>query len=376
MIRSGDRSRLNITFIAHRSKTVRKLFAIAGLSLGLIGPAIAESQVDLSKLDTGMAGPRAQVLVLGSVHLSGMPKTFKPESLEPVLDRLAAFKPQIITIEALSGETCDLMARHPAVYALEDVRTYCRDPAPARAATGLDVPAAIAEVRKTLKDWPAQPTPAQRRRLAATFLAANDSASAFVQWLYLPKSERRVGDGLDAALVALLQKFETRNNESFQIGARLAVRLGLQRLYAVDDHTGDNIYIDDPQRYGQAIQKAWDTAGEAALASRKRQDQLSADSQMLALYRLINQPEAQRLAIDADFAAAMRDASPQHYGQRYVAGWEGRNLRMVANIRAAFADYPGARVLSIVGASHKPWFDNLLGQMQGVDVIDAGKILK
>lgn len=355
---------------------MRKLLVIAGLSLSLFGPAMAQPKVDLSKLDTGMAGPRAQVLVLGSVHLSEMPKSFKPESLDPLLDRLAAFKPELITIEAISGEGCDLVARHPAVYAPEDVDRFCRDPSPARAATGLDVPAAIAEVRKTLKTWPAQPTPAQRRRLAATFLAANDSASAFVQWLYLPKSERHVGDGLDAALVALLQRFETRNNESFQIAAPVAVRLGLQRLYAVDDHTGDNVYIDDPERYGKAIQKAWDSAGAAALASRKQQDTLTEQSQMLALYRLINTPEAQRLKIDADFGAAMRETSPQHYGQLYVAGWEGRNLRMVANIRAAFADYPGARVLSIVGATHKPWFDNLLGQMQGVDVIDAGKILK
>jgi len=371
-----DRSRFNLILIAHRSNTVRKLIAIAGLSLSLIGPAMAQPNVDLSELDTGMAGPRAQVLVLGSVHLSGMPKSFKPESLAPVLDRLAAFKPEIITIEAISGEGCDLAARHPAVYAPEDMRPYCRDPALARAATGLDVPAAIAEVRKTLKTWPAQPTPAQRRRLAATFLAANDGASAFVQWLYLPTSERQVGDGLDAALVALLRKFETRNDESFQIGASLAVRLGLQRLYPVDDHTGDNVTIDDVERYGKAIQKAWDGAGAPALASRKQQDRLSEQSQMLALYRLINTPEAQRLAIDADFGAAMRETSPQHYGQLYVAGWEGRNLRMVANIRAAFADYPGARVLSIVGASHKPWFDNLLGQMQGVDVIDAAAVLK
>lgn len=376
MIRYGNHSRLNIALFAHRSTTVRKLLAVAGLSLSLIGPAMAQPQVHLSTLDTGMAGPRAQVLVLGSVHLSGMPKSFKPESLEPLLDRLAAFKPEIITIEAISGEGYDLMARHPAVYAPDDVRPYCRDTAPARTATGLDVPAAIAEVRNTLKSWPAQPTPAQRRRLAANLLAANESASAFVQWLYLPKSERRVGDGLDAALVTLLEKFETRNNENFQIGARLAVRLGLQRLYAVDDHTGDNVYIDDPERYGNAIQKAWGSASEAALASRKLQDRLSEQSQMLALYRVVNDPEAQRLAIDADFGAAMRETSPQHYGQRYVAGWEGRNLRMVANIRAAFGDYPGARVLSIVGASHKPWFDNLLGQMQGVDVIDAGKILK
>ncbi|TAH42145.1 MAG: hypothetical protein EYC71_11235, partial [Gammaproteobacteria bacterium] len=72
---------------------------------------------------------------------------------------------------------------------------------------------------------------------------------------------------------------------------------------------------------------------------------------------------------------AMGDPSPQHYGQRYVAGWETRNLRMAANIRAAFRDRPGARVLVIVGNSHKPWLDHLLGLMQGIDLVDAQKIL-
>ena len=96
---------------------------------------------------------------------------------------------------------------------------------------------------------------------------------------------------------------------------------------------------------------------------------------MLALYRYINRPDVLRLAIESDFGAALKDASPQHYGQRYVAGWETRNLRMVSNVRAAFRDRPGARVLAIVGSSHKPWFDTLLGQMQGVDVVDAQKAL-
>jgi hypothetical protein len=44
---------------------------------------------------------------------------------------------------------------------------------------------------------------------------------------------------------------------------------------------------------------------------------------------------------------------------------------MAANIHAAFRESPGARVLSIVGSSHKPWLDSLLGQMQGVKVLDA-----
>ncbi|GAB3355760.1 hypothetical protein [Lysobacter tyrosinilyticus] len=40
----------------------------------------------------------------------------------------------------------------------------------------------------------------------------------------------------------------------------------------------------------------------------------------------------------------------KNYGQLYVAGGETRNLRLVANIRAAFRERPGARVLSIVGS--------------------------
>ena len=44
------------------------------LGLALAVPAMAQAQVDLSVLDAHMAGPRTQVLVLGSVHLSQLPK--------------------------------------------------------------------------------------------------------------------------------------------------------------------------------------------------------------------------------------------------------------------------------------------------------------
>lgn len=97
---------------------------------------------------------------------------------------------------------------------------------------------------------------------------------------------------------------------------------------------------------------------------------------MLAYYRLVNDADYLQRAVESDFGAALRDSSPQHFGRLYVAGWETRNLRMVANIRAAFAEQPGARVLSIVGATHKPWFDSLLGQLQGVEIVDARQVLK
>ena len=83
-----------------------------------------------------------------------------------------------------------------------------------------------------------------------------------------------------------------------------------------------------------------------------------------------------RLAIASDFGQALAEPSPQRYGRQYVGGWETRNLRMVANVHATFREHPGARVLSVVGSSHKPWFDGLLGQMQGVDIVDAEQVLE
>lgn len=348
------------------------------LALALIVPPLAQAQVDLSVLDAHMAGPRTQVLVLGSVHLSQLPKgaTLGPKQLQPLLDRLAAYRPDIITIEGLSGETCDLMARHPTVYAPGDVSDYCPDTSAAKAATGMDVPAAIAEAQRLLKAWPNLPTPAQRRHLAATFLAAGDPASALVQWLQLPADEQRAGDGLNDTLAALLRQKENRPSESYQIAARLAARLGLQRVYPVDDHTGDNVDVGDPAAYGKAVQTAWNQAAPRAKAMRDKEDELARRGDVLDLYRFINLPVNEQLRVEVDFGAALRDPSPEHYGQRYVAGWEGRNLRMVANIRTTFGGRPGARVLSVVGVTHKPWFDSLLGQMQGVNIVDVQQILR
>ena len=360
------------------SHKMRKTLATLTLSFGLGLAGLAQAQVDLTALDDRMAGPRAQVLVLGTVHLSEIPGGFEPATLDPVMDRLGAFRPEIITIETISGEDCDLMARHPTVYDPESISRFCSRPDAARAATGLDVPSAIAEVQRTLAEWPARPAPAERRHLAALFMAADDNASALVQWLQLEDAERHAGDGLDDALVAMLDKLMTDPNEEFQIAARLAARLGLQRVFPIDDHTGDSIDVsaEELPAFAKAIRQAWDSAAAQKQPLRERETELIESGDMLGLYRYINRPDIRAIQSDGDFGAALRDPSPQHFGQRYVAGWETRNLRMVANIRETFRDRPGARVLSIVGASHKPWFDSLLGQMQGVDIVDVEKVLK
>ncbi|MGY1411083.1 DUF5694 domain-containing protein [Luteimonas sp. A611] len=322
------------------------------------------------------AGPPTRVLVLGTVHLAQDDAgEVVASAIEPLLRRLAEFDPQIITVEAMPGETCDLMARHPAVYDPEGGASYCPDTAPARAATGLDVPAAIASVDAQLAAWPDAPTPAQRRRLAATFLAAGDPTSALVQWLRLESGERRAGDGLDEALVQALRKREASSNENTVIAAALAVRLGLERVHPVDDHTGDNLRIDDMDGFATAIRGAWDSAPPECAALRARDSALRQAPDLLELYRHTNSADYQPMPMRCDFALALAEDSQQRFGRQYVTGWDLRNLRMVANIGSTFRERPGARVLSIVGASHKAWFDRLLGPLQGVEVVDVEAFL-
>ena len=348
---------------------------LGALALGAAstGPAIAFDPRDHK---AAIAGAPSKVLVLATPHLSGMPASLRPEHLDPLLDRLATFEPEVITVEALSGQDCGLLEDHPALFgsAYDD---YCLGTSEAQKATGLSVPAALAEIKKSMAAWPASPTPRDRRRLASLFLAANDRASAQVQWLRLDPAERRAGDGLDADLVKILERRGGKLNENYTIAARLAARLGLDRVYSVDDHSADAIVADAGESFGAALTQL--RQSEAAKANRadfeSRIKALSDPESVLDYYRHINSPAHQRAVVASDFGAAGRQETPQLYGRQYVAWWETRNLRMVANIRASFGNRPGTRVLTIVGASHKPYFEAYLDLMHDVKLVDAEKIL-
>lgn len=354
--------------------------AIAAGVLAVAGVAAAQTyrpDFDPSRLKGPRVGTSNTVVVLGSPHLSQLPAAFKPEHAAPLVDALARWRPEAIGVEALSGAQCDDLRRYPERYA-ETVKSYCWDPAPARAATGLDVPAATAESERLLAAWPAAPSPAQRRRLAAVFLAGGEQPSALVQWLRLPAAERRAGDGLDDALTARLAKLAVSRNEDYAVAAPLAARTGLERLYAIDDHSADTAGPPDDQAYGAAISKAWDNP---ATAERKRagaalEARLGRPGSLLALYRACNAPGQGALTFRSDFGAALEEPSPQRFGRGYVGYWETRNLRMASNIRAALAQRPGSRMLVIVGASHKAYLEAYLDQMHDVRLVDAETFLK
>lgn len=337
---------------------------------------------DPSALKGPAKGKPNEVLVLGTVHLAKeLPATFQPASLDILKQRLVAWKPGIVAIEGLSGIQCDMMRRYPQRYD-GTVQKFCSwDPAPARATTGLDVPAATVEMDRLLASWPAEPTPSQRRRLAAVFLAGGEPISALVQWLRLPQAERRAGDGLDATLVAALEgrRFgRGPRGEDTLIAAPVAAALGLERVVSMDDHTISDVPPPSQDGYANAVAVAWNNPANAERAQMYKRlfADVSNAKNAMSLYRAINDPSHAMVIYTSDFGAVIEEASPQQFGRGYVSGWETRNLRMASNIREAIGNRPGSRTLVIVGASHKWYLEAYLNQMHDVRIVSSDAVLR
>lgn len=356
-----------------------KAVAIAALVACLSGTAMAQGAYRPSfqpdRLTDRAPGPPNAVLVLGSPHLSGLPDSFRPAMVEPLVSRLVSWRPTAVASENISGLQCDALRRQP--HFADTVAAYCYDPAEACKATGLDVAAANAAVEQTLANWPKTPGPADRRRLAALLLAAGEPVSAAVQWLRLPLPERRAEAALTPALAAWLDGRIGRKNESYLVAAQLAARAGLERVWSVDDQSFA-WEPSDSAAYGAALSRAWDNpanaerrASDAALDTR-----LGTPDGLVSIYRAFNAPAVAMQAYRSDWGAALAEPSPQQFGRRYVAYWETRNLRMVANIREVLGRDPGTRLIAIVGASHKGYYEAYLNQMRDVTLVDAMPLLR
>jgi hypothetical protein len=360
--------------------TLAAVAAVAAVA-ALAGAAHAQS-FDPRAYQDDVRGERTQVLVLGTMHLSGAPETFDAAVLEPLLQRLARFAPDAIAIEGLSGESLDALWRYRDIYP-EVADDYGRRvfvlAALGRAGTGLEMPRAEAEARRLLAEWPDEPTPAQRRRLAAMFASAGDPNSALVQWYRLDRSERRPADGITQALANELDGYERRRNENHLIGARLAARLGHERVFPTDDHAADDVVIARMADLEAFYAEPW--VAEIMQDPDMRRFAESAQAlrnprEALETYRMLNAPESGQRDSDLQWLSVLNRASPNNVGRVRIAEWEARNLRMAAHIREVTGLAPGGRVLVIVGSAHKAWLDAYLGMMSDIEIVDATAVLR
>ena len=152
-----------------------------------------------------------------------------------------------MTYDATTDWTAVGEAELPEVIALR--RAIHADPE-----IGLHCPRTAEKIKAALAGLPLE----IREGTSTTgFVASGDRASALVQWLRLPVAERRIGDGLDPAMVEVLQKAAAGKNENYAIAAALAARLGLERVYPADDHSADTVTATLGDDFGKAIQAVW-----------------------------------------------------------------------------------------------------------------------
>ena len=142
---------------------------------------------------------------------------------------------------------------------------------------------------------------------------AGERGSALVQWLRLPKVERRAGDGLNDDLVTALNKLMVRRNETSLISAVLAARLGLERLWSVDDHSSDTPDSPDPAEQKastDAIARAWNNPSTRARQAENLQLEsgLERPDGIIAMYRALTASHAPMLT---SFANSGRSPPPR-----------------------------------------------------------------
>ena len=358
------------------SKLVAILISVAFI-MAPVSAQTYRSAFQPGEMDDRPVGLPNEVMVLGTPHLRELPDNFQIEMVDPLVDRLVAWQPTAIAVESHSGLLCDTMRRQAWRHG-DAYNQWCSfDPAPYEKATGLNVIAANEQAERMIGEWPEDPSAEQRRRLTAVFLAAGEPYSAQVQWLRLPISERRADGFLTDDMVSYLTDQETGRTEG-TIATRVAAQVGLERIFQVDDQAFYAGPEPDDEAYIAAITAAWDNS-----ASDQRREaynalfaKLGQPGAFFEMYRAFNNPDEAALVYASDFGAALKDPSVEGFGRRYLSYWEARNLRMVANIREALGRKPGTRMLAIVGASHKPYYEAYLDQMRDVALVDVRPLLR
>ncbi|MDI6624435.1 MAG: DUF5694 domain-containing protein [Brevundimonas sp.] len=171
----------------------------------------------------------------------------------------------------------------------------------------------------------------------------------------------------------------TNPDERVQLGYRLAHRLGLDRVYAIDeqDREGQPSYFPfgDVQSWAEANgggERLGAMHGEvtAMLADLERRQGTETVGQLLSR---INAPE--RVRSDQGFYARLMTfgAADDQLGAVLNARWYARNAQIFARLLQVAR--PGDRIVVIYGSGHNYWLRQMVETMPGYVLVEPGDYL-
>lgn len=160
---------------------------------------------------------------------------------------------------------------------------------------------------------------------------------------------------------------DTLSNEIYQIGFRLAAKMGHSRLYLFDDHPPfigslKGFSFDNFERQARAENPdLFDQHREAILSRWAHNDSLQARLGLYDRIRLLNHPKVVQTDAQRMHLYELRAGIGQSWiGPDWLGRWYQRNLRMISYLFTFMED--GDRILIVVGSNHKWVMDELLRQ--------------
>lgn len=349
---------------------------ISGLLSAALAAAPAFAQTfSPDAMDHEAAAPPLQVMVLGTPHLSGAPDAFGRDMLDPVLERLAAFEPTHIAVEAPSAEHLRFLQseadRLPGV-ADQFGRAAIALSEAASSVTGADPYGAAAR----LDGEEAELDRTTRMILAAR---AGDAPRAAALWLSLSDAGQDAFADQAPQLAEALAAVSNRRDETYLIGARLAARFDPDAITGMDDwSSGDTFFAAIPRLQAMIADDpvlSQAGGGPALAALNEASEAMTTPGGVLEAYRVYNSDSDQTARAVEEWAPFLAAPSDPEAARTRLAVWEARNLRMAANILELSEGQPGGRVLVIVGASHKPYLEAMLDRLGAVEIVSAERAL-
>ena len=329
------------------------------------------------------SGFQSQVLVLGTLHLSGERERLEAGHLLSLLDLLERFSPTRIAVESLTTDEVALLAELetdvPAAAQVLDM--FARGTLTAgrtmQRSLGVHRVAADGLARAALEDGGSSLTDDQRLALVGWLLAAYELNSAVLQWSYLSPESRGRDQTLPAEIRDLLDGRLESANEVVTLASALARRLGLQRLHSIDSQYDGvrtlsapeaslETLFSDPMR-GELRDREWAARADSL------KDAAFAAGDLLPLYRWINGQEYQRGDL-TQWNWLFEGRHPDGLDRFRYAMWELRNIRQATQIMDVAASGRPERVLVVVGSSHKPHLDRLLGVQLSVRTVQLADL--
>lgn len=332
----------------------------------------------VSKIDElkPLVKAKTQVMVLATTHLRTVKTPLSFEDMAPVIKKLSSFSPTAIAVESLRPIDIFTMELRGEDY--EQVlsqfvgKDFLRLSENARESLQLSTMDAMKKLNTALdrKEF----THSWHQQVLMLATAANDKPTALLHYAYLKTHANSNMSKLNTSVTNYFATLFERNNEIKLLAINLALQLKLVTLESIDDHLDKDQYMALMPKLVPSFKKSIyiDVVKNSDYVKKPMQltQQAVETGNWLALYEWINNESYQAQVLDIEWRAFVDKDLEIVPAIARVALWEVRNLNMLSHIMRVVSKHSGDRVLVIVGASHKPFLDEYLSKMIGVEVVD------